>query len=238
VITIAMATAVLLLAHAQRDDRVAPATVPPRPHVVATGDRILGAAGPRGTTAGRARSHPINVYAHDRPHMLTGAARRARPLIYVPNSGSNTVDVINPATRRVIRQFPVGLEPQHVVPSWDLKRLYVTNDQSNTLTPINPVTGWPGRPIPVADPYNLYFTPDGTRAIVVAERLGRLDFRDPHTFRLIHSLRVPCAGVDHIDFSASGRYLLATCEFSGQILKVEVKRERVIRTGRCSTWPT
>ena len=162
--------------------------------------------------------------------MLTGAARRARPLIYVPNSGSNTVDVINPATRRVIRQFPVGVEPQHVVPSWDLKRLYVTNDQSNTLTPINPVTGRPGRPIPVADPYNLYFTPDGTRAIVVAERLGRLDFRDPHTFRLIHSLQVPCAGVDHIDFSAGGRYLLATCEFSGQILKVDVKRERVIGT--------
>jgi hypothetical protein len=63
VITIAMATAVLLLAHAQRDDRVAPATVPPRPHVVATGDRILGAAGPPGATAAGARSHPINVYA-------------------------------------------------------------------------------------------------------------------------------------------------------------------------------
>jgi DNA-binding beta-propeller fold protein YncE len=119
-----------------------------------------------------------------------------------------------------------------VVPSWDLKRLYVTNDLSNTLTPINPVTGRPGRPIPVADPYNLYFTPDGTRAIVVAERLGRLDFRDPHSFRLIHSLHVPCAGVDHIDFSASGRYLLATCEFSGQILKVDVKHERVIGTLR------
>ena len=43
---------------------------------------------------------------------------------------------------------------------------------------------------------------------------------------------MPCAGVDHIDFSASGRYLLATCEFSGQILKVDVKRERVIDTLR------
>ena len=77
-----------------------------------------------------APSHQINVYAHDGPNMLTGAARRARPLIYVPNSGSNTVDVINPATRRVIRQFPVGVEPQHVVPSWDLKRLYVTTTRA------------------------------------------------------------------------------------------------------------
>src|SRR3954465_2049150 len=225
VITIAMATAVLLLALAQRDDRVASPAVP-RPQAVATGDRIVVSSTPR--AARPALSHQTNVYAHDGANMLTGAARRARPLIYVPNSASSTVDVIDPATRRVIRQFPVGLEPQHVVPSWDLKRLYVTSDRSNTLTPINPVTGRPARPIPVADPYNLYFTPDGTRAIVVAERLARLDFRNPHTFRLIHSLHVPCAGVDHIDFSASGRYLLATCEFSGQILKVDVKRERMI----------
>src|SRR3954469_21947179 len=242
VITIAMATAVLMLALTQRDDRVASTTVPPRPQAVATGDRIVAGDSRRAGTTGivsstpraarPALSHQTNVDPHDGRDMLTGAARRARPLIYVPNSGSNTVDVINPVTRRVIGQFPVGLEPQHVVPSWDLKRLYVTNDRSNTLTPINPVTGRPGRSIPVADPYNLYFTPDGTRAIVVAERLARLDFRNPHTFRLIHSLHVPCAGVDHIDFSASGRYLVATCEFSGQIMKVDVTRERVIGTLR------
>ncbi|MCA1700979.1 MAG: hypothetical protein LC790_19610, partial [Actinobacteria bacterium] len=32
--------------------------------------------------------------------------------------------------------------------------------------------------------YNLYFTPDGRSAIVVAERLQRLDFRDPQTWKL------------------------------------------------------
>ena len=73
------------------------------------------------------------------------------------------------------------------------------------------------------DPYNMYFTPDGRYAIVVAERLHRLDFRDAHTFALHHSLTVPCAGVDHMDFSADGRYLLASCEFSGMMLKVDVR---------------
>ena len=78
------------------------------------------------------------------------------------------------------------------------------------------------------DPYNLYFTPDGRSAIVVAERLRRLDFRNPVTFRLQRSVHVPCAGVDHIDFSAGGGYLLATCEFSGQVLKVDVRRRRLL----------
>ena len=98
--------------------------------------------------------------------------------VYVPNSESNTVSVINPSTYRVIDQFPVGANPQHVVPSYDLKTLWVNNDQGNSLTPIDPRTGKPGHTIPVSDPYNLYFTPDGRYAIVVSERLQRLDFRD------------------------------------------------------------
>src|SRR5262249_17823473 len=102
-----------------------------------------------------------NVYAFDGANMLTGAARSARPLVYVPNSESASVNVIDPRTYKVIKHFPVGPLPQHVVPSYDLKTLYVTNDAGNSLTVIDPRTGRPGRTIPVADPYNMYFTPDG-----------------------------------------------------------------------------
>jgi YVTN family beta-propeller protein len=194
-----------------------------RPHTVAVPPA---AAKPRTTFAATAAS----VYAHDGADMLTGAARSAKQLVYVPNSGSDTVDVIDPHTYRIVEHFPVGGLPQHVVPAWDLRTLYVTNDIGNSLTPIDPRTGRPGPPIPVDDPYNMYFTPDGRYAIVVAERLGRLDFRDAHSFRLHHSLDVPCKGVDHMDFSADGRYLLASCEFSGQMIVVDVARERVLRT--------
>jgi YVTN family beta-propeller protein len=168
------------------------------------------------------------VYAADRPGRLSPVVRGFPSRVYVPNSGDGTVDVLDPATRTVVDHFATGRLPQHVVPSWDLRRLWVTNDQSNSLTPIDPATGRPGRAVPVADPYNLYFTPDGSRAIVVAERLRRLDFRDPHTMRLRHSLAVPCRGVDHLDFTADGRFLLASCEFSGQLLWVDVRRERVV----------
>jgi YVTN family beta-propeller protein len=114
------------------------------------------------------------------------------------------------------------------VPAWDLKTLYVTNDLGNSLTAIDPRTGKVDRTIGVADPYNMYFTPDGRNAIVVAERLHRLDFRDAHTFRLRRSLTVPCTGVDHMDFSADGSYAIVSCEFSGEMLKVDIARERVV----------
>jgi YVTN family beta-propeller protein len=168
--------------------------------------------------------------------MLTGAARLALPRIYVPNSQSNTVDVIDPRTYRVIAHYAVGALPQHVTPSWDLKTLYVDNDVGNSLTPINPRTGRiEGAAIPVADPYNLYFTPDGRSAIVVAERLRRLDFRNPHSFVLQKSLSVPCQGIDHMDFTADGRVAIASCEFSGQLVRIDLARRRV--TGVLSLQP-
>ncbi len=171
---------------------------------------------------------PRNVYAADSANGLRGPARLALSRIYVPNSQSNTVDEIDPATFEVVRHFAVGGLPQHVVPSYDLKTLYVTNDVGNSLTPIDPRTGDHGSPIPVDDPYNMYFTPDGRYSIVVAERLHRLDFRDAHSFRLHRSVRVPCTGIDHLDFSADGSFLLASCEFSGELIKVDVQRERVV----------
>src|SRR5262249_11337240 len=61
-----------------------------------------------------------------------------------------------------------------------------------------------------------------------AEQLHRLDFRDAQTMALKHSLRVPCAGVNHMDFSANGRYLIASCEFDGNIVKVDVAAQEVL----------
>jgi YVTN family beta-propeller protein len=175
----------------------------------------------------------VDVYRADAAGDLSPVVRHDPALVYVPNSLSNTVDVISQKTMKVIRQFPTGALPQHVTPAYDLKTLYVDNDEGNSLTPINPSTGLPGRPIPVTDPYNLYFTPDGTYAIVVAERLHRLDFSDPHTMALRHALSVPeCAGVDHMDFSANGRYAYASCEFSGAMIVVDLRDLRVIQTLR------
>src|SRR3954451_23378575 len=168
---------------------------------------------PRAAPAIRERRPPArrDVYAADRPGLLSPVVRRFRRLIYVPNSKSNTVDEIDPRTYKIVRHFAVGALPQHVVPSYDLKTLWVNNDQGNSLTRIDPRTGKRRRTVKVTDPYNLYFTPDGRYALVMAERLMRIDFRDPHSMRLRHTLAVPtCPGVNHADFTAGGRYMLAS----------------------------
>jgi YVTN family beta-propeller protein len=194
----------------------------------ASGGHSPAAARPRGTSP-RATLPPrpttstsFNVYANATGGKFASAVQGVPARVYVPNSVSNTVDVIDPATFTIISRFRVPTRPQHVVPSWDLRTLYVNSDVGNALTPIDPRTGRPGRPIPVTDPYNLYFTPDGTKAIVVPELLSSLDFRDPHTFALIKRVPLPCRYPNHMDFTADGRSAVVSCEASRQVARVDV----------------
>lgn len=176
---------------------------------------------------------PANLYGDAGPNKLSEAVRGALPRVYVPNLRSNDVYVIDPATFTVVDKFKVGLNPQHVVPAWDLKTLWVANNAENTtkgsLTPVDPLTGKPGKAIAVDDPYNMYFTPDGGEAIVVAEAYKRLDFRDPKTMALKSSLPTPgCPGINHADFSIDGRYAIFTCEFGGTLVKIDMVARKVV----------
>jgi YVTN family beta-propeller protein len=177
---------------------------------------------------------PSNLYSGAASDRMSPAVGGALSRVYVPNRRSNSVSVIDPATLAIVDRFPVGPSPQHVVPSWDLKTLWVANNgarrSSGSLTPIDPQTGKPGNAIPVDDPYNLYFTPDGKSAIVVAERHKRLDFRDPHTMALQQSIEAPgCSGINHADFSIDGRYAIFTCEFrGGGLVKVDLANRKVL----------
>lgn len=169
------------------------------------------------------------IYAATLEGMLSEKVSDHRYLVYVPNSESDTVTVIDPQTGEIVDDFPGGARPQHVVPSHDLETLWVNSNAGNALLPLDPRTGEPSEdPIPVDAPYNLYFTPDGASAIVVAERLQRLDFRDPRTMELQESLDVPCEGVNHIDFSRDGSYLIATCEFADALIKVSVEGRELL----------
>ena len=206
--------------------------------VAAVGTLVLAAAcrgerrpAPAGRVAApdtAARTDTVNLYAAAGANGLSPRAAQARPLVYVPNSKDGTVTVIDAPSYRVLRTFPTGALPQHVVPSYDLTTLWVANNLGGTLTPIDPTTGQEGASVPVDDPYNLYFTPDGRFAIVVAERRRRLDFRDAHTMTLVQSLPVQCKGVDHMEFTADGRFGVATCEFSGQLVKVDLEARAVL----------
>jgi DNA-binding beta-propeller fold protein YncE len=172
-----------------------------------------------------------NVYAAAGADLLSDAAKAARPMVYVPHSGSGDVWEIDPATLQVVDKFPAGREVQHVVPAYDMQTLYATDDIGNTITPIDPRTGAHGARIPIVDPYNMYFWPDGSTAVSVAEAQRTLVFYDYHTWQETGRLPVPdCGGVDHADFTADGRTAVFTCEFAGRVAVVDVASRTLLRT--------
>ncbi|MGC5362958.1 hypothetical protein ACPXCE_14950 [Streptomyces sp. DT24] len=225
--TPALLGAVLLVALAgcgSSDGHGSPAAAPPP-----TPSRV-GPAAPPGLPGMPPVLDPRDVYAADRAGRLSPVVRKFPPRVYVPNTASDTVTVIDPRTYKVIETIPVGRQPQHVVPSWDLRTLWVNNDLGDSLTAIDPATGKPGRTVKVSDPYNLYFTPNGKYAVVMASMDRQLVFRDPRTMKRVKTVPVTCAGVNHADFSADGRYFIVSCEFSGELLKVDTERMKVVGT--------
>jgi len=168
-----------------------------------------------------------NVYSETTTTKLGEAVAGLPERVYVPNVADGTVDVIDPETFKVVDHYAVGEIPHHVTPSWDMKKLYVSNEASSSLTVIDPKSGKPSGTVLVPYPYNLYFTPDGKQAIVVVERLQMLEFRDPSTWQPMGSVYIPSPGVDHIDFSAEGDYLLASSEWGGVVTKVDTSKMKI-----------
>jgi len=181
-----------------------------------------------------------NLYSEAAAGHFSPAVAGALERVYVPEVRANRVEVIDPATFSVVGQFRAGPKPQHVIPSWDLKTLWVASSgrrhSRGSLTPIDPLTGKPGGTIRVPDAYNMYFSPDGKSAIVVAEGVKRLEFRDPQTMALKSVLPVPqCRGVNHADFSIDGRYAIFTCEFEGSVVKIDTQVPKVLGVLKLST---
>ena len=174
-----------------------------------------------------------NLYSEVGPDRISAVVKGDLERIYVPNLRSNDVYVVDPNAMKVVDRFKVGIGPQHIVPSYDMRTLWVTNNAEGrtdgSLTPIDPRTGKPGKPVAVDDPYNMYYTPDGKSAIVVAEARKRLDFRDPLTMALQYSIITPgCPGINHADFSTDGRTAFFTCEFSGTVAKIDLVSRTVV----------
>src|SRR5260370_1468505 len=171
----------------------------------------------------------VNVYANTLAGVVPCPLCELPPRVYVPNSTAGSVDAIAPWTFSVIDHFGVGYIPHHIAPAWDMSALYVDNEGSSNLTVIDIHTGRPdGERIPIPFPYNLYFTPDGRKAIDVVERLQRIEFRDPHDgWSLVGSGAIRWPGADHLDFSADGSYLMISTEYSGVVARVDTVNMRL-----------
>ena len=89
-----------------------------------------------------------------------------RDRVYVANSNSNNVSIINTANNNVTATIPVGIFPEGVAITPDGTKVYVTNYNGNTVSVINTATNNVTAIINVGQQSSgIAVTPDGTKAV-------------------------------------------------------------------------
>jgi YVTN family beta-propeller protein len=98
--------------------RDGPQAVAPAPTSASEGSAASTTGKPGATTAVADRLpgmppplDPTNLYAADGPGRLSRVVRGFRPLVYVPNSESSSVDAIDTSSGRLLARIPVGRGP-------------------------------------------------------------------------------------------------------------------------------
>lgn len=163
---------------------------------------------------------------------LSAAVSGDPAYIYVPDSNESsggTTTVIDQHTHKIVRVLQSGVLSQHVTPSHDLRHIFVEASVANRLFGIDPATGQAATSYSIERPYNLYFTPDGKFGVEMDEQHQKIQFTDPSTFKVVKTISDPaCQGPNHADFSANGRYFIVSCEFSGELLKIDTLKQEVV----------
>jgi YVTN family beta-propeller protein len=160
---------------------------------------------------------------------LCTAASTAR--IYITNSASDTVDVIDSATNKVV-QVISGIEVPHGVNfSPDGKRVYISNESERVLDVVDQRTGKILTKVPLSGhPNNIAVTKDGRQVVIcIAEAPGALDVVDTATLKLVKS--IPVRGALHnVYITADQKYAVAGSVAEKRMSVIDLKTQEVTWT--------
>jgi YVTN family beta-propeller protein len=130
--------------------------------------------------------------------------------IYVTNSASDTVDVVDPATNKVV-QVIRGIElPHGITFSPDGARVYVSNESESVLDVVNRKSGEILQKVPLTGrPNNIAITKDGRRVLVgIHTGPGVVDVIDTVSLKRMKSIPVDGA-VHNVYVTPDGKYAVS-----------------------------
>ncbi|HKB98632.1 MAG TPA: cytochrome D1 domain-containing protein [Terriglobales bacterium] len=167
--------------------------------------------------------------------------------VYVTNSASDTIDVIDPATNKVV-QVIRGIElPHGIAFSPDGTRIYVSNEAESVLDVLDRKSGEILKKIPLSDrPNNIAITKDGSQVLVgIRTQPGVLDVIDTASLQRVKSIPVDGA-VHNVFVTPDGKYAVSgsienkaatVIDLHTQTMAWEVKFDRPVRPMAFETNP-
>ena len=163
------------------------------------------------------------------PAANAAPASGAGPVIIL-NSAEASISLIDEAREQVIKTFPVGKEPHHLMATPDNSSLIVANSVSNNLTFLDPKTGEIQRWIEnIEDPYQIGFSPDKKWFVTAGLRLDRTDIYRYDGHNLTLAKRVPLSVMpSHLAFSRDSKIVFVSLQVSGELAAIDLATQTVL----------
>src|ERR1019366_8378423 len=182
-----------------------------------------------------------------RTGVVSESASQSITRIYVANSAGDTVDVIDPATNKVV-QVIRGIElPHGIAFSPDGTRIYISNEAESVLDVVDRKSGEILKKVSLsARPNNLAITKDGGQVLVgIRTQPGVLDVIDTSSLQKVKSIPVD-GGVHNVYVTPDGKYAVSgstenkaatVIDLHSQQMAWEVKFDRPVRPMAFETNP-
>jgi DNA-binding beta-propeller fold protein YncE len=168
--------------------------------------------------------------------LMSSGAARASELAFVINSGAASISVLDVAQQKEIRRIPVIREPHHMALTPDHTALLVGDSFGNELLFLNPRTGDIERRLPIADPYQIEFSPDGRWLVVTGLARNQIDIYDAASFKLIKRVRAS-AMPSHINFSPDSSAVYVTLQTTNSLIAIDLQAQTVLWTAKVGSTP-
>jgi YVTN family beta-propeller protein len=149
--------------------------------------------------------------------------------IYVTNSADDTIDVIDPATNKVV-QVVTGIElPHGIAFSSDGAQVYLSNELERVLDVVDRKSGTIIKKIPLtARPNNIAITKDGSRVLVgIRSEPGLVDVIATRTLTRVKSIPVN-GSVHNVFVTPDGKYAVTGSLESKVATVIDLATEQVV----------
>ena len=149
--------------------------------------------------------------------------------LYVAISEENKIVVLDPNSLKILRDFEAGSDPETfgVHPNGNI---YISNEDDAKASVFNPKTGKQLAEIKVGlEPEGVAVSPDGKRVIVTSESTNMLHVIKAPENVIESNILIgsrPRAAV----FTKSGDIAYATAEISGEVVKVDMNKAKILKT--------
>ncbi len=149
--------------------------------------------------------------------------------IYITNSAGSTVNVVDPATNKVVQTIS-GIElPHGIVFSPDGSRVYISNESESVVDIVDGGTGRILEKVPLSGhPNNLTITKDGKR-LIVGIRTGKGSLEVIDTSSLKTTNKIPVSGpVHNVYVTPDGKYAVCGSIETKMLTVIDLQAEQAV----------